>query len=370
MAALQAHDIDVAEIDQRLADNYSLPTRFYWDPEIFAFEQEAIFAKRWQFFAPVHKVMNPGDVAVRQVGKYPIVVTRDRKGKLHGFLNICRHRGYTVAEQDQSKCLRLVCRYHAWSYNLDGTLANAPDADGEAGFDKDQLGLTPVSVEEWGPIIMVHPDPGARAFRETYPILMQTTEELGFAPDPARYTPAKEITYEIDTNWKLWYDNGTECYHCPNIHGSSFGDAFNVAPEDTTIRLDEKFSSYKFKGSANPKANGLTAENYISFQVFPGLVVVVHDDLLHMTAMTPLGPGKTRHSTWYLAEEGADPTRVEGWIKIWHDTYSEDNAVTGTQYENLTSARQPYNRYVAGREAAAQHFNAMIWQDYKEALAA
>jgi phenylpropionate dioxygenase-like ring-hydroxylating dioxygenase large terminal subunit len=257
--------IDIAEIDERLASNHSLPTRFYWDSDIFAFEQEAIFARRWQFFAPVHKVANPGDVAVRQVGKYPIVVTRDRKGKLHGFLNICRHRGYTVAERDQKKCLRLVCRYHAWSYNLDGSLANAPDAMGEEGFDTEKLNLLPVSVEEWGPIVLVHPDPDARSFRETYPVLMATAEETGFDPDPARYTPFREIEYEIDTNWKLWYDNGTECYHCANIHGSSFGDAFNVAPEATTVKLDEKFSSYTFQGNTNPKSNGLSAENYLSF---------------------------------------------------------------------------------------------------------
>ena len=219
-------------------------------------------------------------------------------------------------------------------------------------------------------MVMVHPDSNARSFRETYPILMQTADAVGFAPDLTRFTQAREIEYEIETNWKLWYDNGTECYHCPNIHGSSFGDAFNVAPEDTTIHLDEQFSSYTFKGNANPKANGLTAENYISFQVFPGLFVVIHDELLHMTAMTPLGPGKTRHSTWYFAEEGTDPARVEGWIKIWHDTYSEDNVATGIQYENLRSSGQPYNRYVPSREAAAQHFNAMIWDDYKAALVA
>ena len=370
LPAAEALGLDIAEIDQRLADNYSLPTRCYWDPEIFAFEQEAIFAKRWQFMCPINKLANPDDVAVRQVGKYPIVVTRDRNGKLHGFLNICRHRGYTVAEHDQSKCLRLVCRYHTWSYNLDGSLANAPDAEGEAGFDKEALGLLPVAVEQWGPMIMVHPDPGARSFRETNPILMQAAEEAGFKPDMSRYTPVKEIEYEIETNWKLWYDNGTECYHCPNIHGASFGDAFNVAPEDTTIRLEENFSSYTSKGNPNPKANGLSAENYISFQVFPGLVVVLHDDILHMTAMTPLAPGKTRHSTFYFGEEDADPARVEGWVKIWHDTYCEDNVATAIQYNNLKSAGQPYNRYVAGREYAAQHFNAMIWVDYKAALAA
>ncbi len=368
--ASQDLDIDVAEIDARLADNWSLPTRFYWDPDIFDFEMAAIFAKRWQFFCPAQKVMNPGDVAVRQIGRYPIVVTRDRDGRLHGFLNICRHRGYTVAERDQSKCLRLVCRYHAWSYNLDGSLANAPDADGEAGFCQGQLGLMPVSVETWGAAVLVHPDPNAVSLRETYPEMFRTAEEIGFDVDAADYMPVKTVDYDIQTNWKLWYDNGTECYHCPHIHGGSFGEAFNVAPEDTVIRLKENFSSYSFKAKQDDGANRLTADNYVSFQLYPGMTYIVHDDFMHMTGMTPITPGVTRHSAYYFAEKDADPTRVEGWLKIWDDTYREDNQATAIQHENLKSARQPYNRYVAGREYAAQHFNAMIWADYKAALAA
>lgn len=370
MVQPSALDIDVAEIDRRLADNWSLPTRFYWDPAIFEFEMEAIFAKRWQFFCPAHKVMNPGDVAVRQVGRFPIVVTCDRDGELHGFLNVCRHRGYTVAERDQSKCARLVCRYHAWSYHLDGRLANAPDADGEAGFCKDDLGLMPVAVDRWGAAILIHPDPAARPLRECYPEMFRTAAEIGFDIDPAGFEPFHEVVYDIRTNWKLWYDNGTECYHCPNIHGASFGDAFNVTPQDTTIRLKEKFTSYSFKAQPDTGGNRLTADNYKSFQLFPGMTYIVHDDFMHMTGMTPIAPGVTRHTAYYFGEKGADPERLKAWLKIWDDTYREDNEVTADQYENLKSARQPWNRYVGKREYAAQHITTMIWDDYKAALAA
>ena len=69
-------------------------------------------------------------------------------------------------KRDKSNCLRLVCRYHAWSYNLDGTLANAPDAAGEAGFCKDELGLTPVAIEQWGPALFVNLDVEASPVRE------------------------------------------------------------------------------------------------------------------------------------------------------------------------------------------------------------
>ncbi len=362
--------IDVEAIDRRLADNWSLPTRFYRDPRIFAFELDAIFARRWQFFCPAHRLQDPGSVAVRRVGRYPIVVTRDAEGRLHGFLNVCRHRGYTVVERDRSSCLRLVCRYHGWSYNLDGTLAHAPGAQGEAGFRPQELGLMPVAVDRWGAMVLVHPDPGAMPLRETYPVMFRTADDIGFSIDPADYRPFREVVYDIATNWKLWYDNGTECYHCANIHSGSFGNAFDVAPQETTVRLAESFTSYSFRARPDKARHALTARNYMSFQLFPGMTFIVHDDFMHMTGMTPVAPGVTRHTAFYMGRTGVPEERLERWFRIWDDTYREDNEVTAVQYENLESARQAHNRYVAGREAAAQHINTLVWNDYKAALAA
>lgn len=362
--------IDTGEIDVRLAENWSLPTRFYWDSAIFDFEMDAIFARHWQFFCPLHKVMNPGDVAVRCIGRHPIVVTRNRDGELCAFLNICRHRGFTVMERDQSRCLRLVCRYHAWSYDLDGALMSAPDAEGDTGFCRDDLGLRPVAVEQWGTAILIHPEPQARSLRESYPLMFETVDELGFDPRPDDWEPYAEVVYDIETNWKLWYDNGTECYHCPHIHGGSFGAAFDVRPEHTAIRLKEHFSSYTFRAPEAAGKNRLVAEDFISFQLFPGMTYVLHDEFMHMAGMTPLAPGQTRHTVYYFGHRDSDPERLKGWMKIWDDTYREDNEVTAVQYRNLRSARQPYNRYVGSREHVAQHFNAMIWNDYKAALAA
>lgn len=362
--------IDIREIDRRLAENWSLPTRFYSDPDIFNLELEAIFARRWQFFCPLHKVRNPGDVAVRRIGRLPVAVVRDHDGRLNGFLNVCRHRGYTVVEKDKRSCVRLACRYHGWSYNLDGSLAHAPDAAGEAGFCSADLGLRRVAVEEWGAMVLVHPDPDAASLRTAYPEMFRTARETGFDIDADDWIPYREVVYDIPTNWKLWYDNGTECYHCPNIHSESFGKAFNVDPGLTDMRLGEGFTSYTFTGRTERSANDLTANSYISFQLFPGMTCITQDEFMHMTGMTPLEPGLTRHTAYYMARRGTDEERIDGWFRIWDDTYREDNEVTAVQYENLKCARQPYNRYVAGREAPAQHMNAMVWKDCKAALLA
>jgi len=362
--------IDIDEIEKRLADNWSLPTRFYHHPAIFDFEMEAIFARSWAFFCPVQKVMEPGDVAVRQMGRWPIVVTRDRQGRLRAFFNVCRHRGYTVAERDQTRCLRLVCRYHTWSYNLDGSLAHAPDADGEAGFSKDDLGLRPVAVEQWGSAIFVNPDPEATPLREVWPEAFALGEANGLAQDPGEFELVRSVDYDIATNWKLWYDNGTECYHCPTIHETSFVDSYDAGVGTYASEMGPGFLMSHYWAKPRPGDNAQTPIDQYAFQVFPGFVCIGEGDILHLTGMVPMSAGRTRHVAHWLARPGTDPDFVKEWSDVWDQTYCEDNQATSDQYTNLASGLQPWNRYVASREFGSRHLSNTIWQHYKTALGA
>jgi len=364
----EALGIDVAAIEARLAEGWSLPTRFYHDEAIFDFEAEAIFAKSWQFFCPVQKLAEPGDVVVRQMGRYPVVVTRDRKGTLHAFLNICRHRGYTVAERDQSKCLRLVCRYHAWSYQLDGSLAHAPDADGEAGFDRDELGLKPVAIDQWGSAVFINPDPDARPLRETWPEAFALGEKNGLAQPSSTFELIRTEEYDIRTNWKLWYDNGTECYHCPTIHESSFADNYDAGEDSYSSEMGPGYLMSHYFTKPGDRRNAPVEIDQYAFQVFPGFVCIGEGDILHMTGMVPVSAGRTRHVAHWLARPGTDPDYVRTWSDIWDQTYREDNQATADQYANLASGLQDWNRYVTGREFGSVHLSNTIWDHYKAAL--
>ena len=101
-----------------------------------------------------------------QAGHIPIVVTRDREGILRGFVNVCRHRASTIARGCGSR-ETLQCPYHAWTYGLDGSLRKAPRSEREAGFDRADFSLLPVSVDTWGPFLFVNPDPAAAPLAET-----------------------------------------------------------------------------------------------------------------------------------------------------------------------------------------------------------
>src|SRR5690348_5481104 len=158
------------------------PWSWYTDPAIAALEHERIFARSWQYAGHLGQLPEPGSFFASDAGPIPIVVTRDREGVLRAFLNACRHRGSLVAQGEGCRN-SLQCPYHAWTYGLDGRLRAAPRSDQEEGFEKDELGLRPASVDTWGPLVFVNPEPEAAPLAEALGSLPAICAEHGLDLD-------------------------------------------------------------------------------------------------------------------------------------------------------------------------------------------
>src|SRR5438477_1018036 len=117
----------------------------------------------WQYAGPAERVSEPGTFFASEAGHVPVVVTRGRDGKLRALLNVCRHRGHVVAEGCGRRAT-LQCPYHAWTYELDGSLRRAPRSEREPGFDNEGLSLLRLALAMWGPFVFVNPDPAAAPF--------------------------------------------------------------------------------------------------------------------------------------------------------------------------------------------------------------
>ena len=150
--------VDVA-LGTMLEQGGTLPAHWYSDPAIHALERELVFARTWQFVGPTEWLDRDGAYFAARAAHIPVVVVRDGD-ELRAFVNVCRHRGHLVA-RDRGCQRTLQCPYHAWTYGLDGTLRNAPRAQLEADFDPTGLGLLPVAVDTFGPLVFVNPDPAA-----------------------------------------------------------------------------------------------------------------------------------------------------------------------------------------------------------------
>ena len=181
----------------------------------------------------------PGSFFASVAGHIPILVTRARDGELRGFVNVCRHRGHLVAEG--SGCREtLQCPYHAWTYELDGTLRRAPRSEREPAFDPSGLSLLPVAVDTWGPFVFVNPDPDAGPLHEALEGVPKMVAEGGLDLGGVRFHSHHE--WEQPVNWKVALENYLECYHCPVAH-PGFSKLIDVDPDSYNLLAGERTSS-------------------------------------------------------------------------------------------------------------------------------
>jgi len=191
---------------------HALPQGFYTDPDVFAFDLEAIHGRSWMLAGFEVELPEPGCMLSVPIGRSSVLIVRDRQGRLRGFHNSCRHRGARLCETGRSQRSWIICPYHQWTYDLDGRLANAPRMPGA--FDRAQHGLRPVPVETVAGSVYVclaDDPPAFDDFRARLtPLLV-----------PHNLADAKlacETTLVERANWKLVMENARECYHCLARH--------------------------------------------------------------------------------------------------------------------------------------------------------
>jgi choline monooxygenase len=210
---------DVREIsagfDPDPAHSYSLRSSAYTESTWAEADLRAIFARTWQWVCHVEELGQAGAYVTATVAEMPIVVVRDREGSLRAFYNVCKHRAHELLA-GSGTTRTIMCPYHAWTYDLDGQLRAARRADRMPTFDKTEICLDQVQVEEFGGFVYVNLDPTARPLGEQAPDL--AADIARWAPDVATLTHAKRLTYDIRSNWKNVIDNFLECYHCHIAH--------------------------------------------------------------------------------------------------------------------------------------------------------
>jgi len=234
-----SHTKPLPPLEHPLEDGWTLPASWYSDAAVAERERELIFARSWQYAGPAEYVAEPGSYAATHIGHIPIVVTRGRDGVLRAFVNVCRHRAYVIA-RDHGCRETLQCPYHAWTYNLDGSLKKVPRSEREEDFNPENFSLLPASVDTWGPFLFVNPDPDAAPLTETLGELPNIVAGSGLDFEKLRFHSHGE--WPIEANWKVALENYLECYHCPAAH-PGFSKVINVDPDAYALTVSATFSS-------------------------------------------------------------------------------------------------------------------------------
>jgi phenylpropionate dioxygenase-like ring-hydroxylating dioxygenase large terminal subunit len=221
---------------RKTAENFrggakSLPQKYFVSPEVFVEEQNKILPKQWLLVGHQSQLAKPGDYFVQEVTGESLIVIRDKSGEIHGFFNVCRHRGTRLCEARNGQLSAIQCPYHAWTYGLDGRLIGAPHMDEVRGFDKADYSLKPVNLGLWEGFIFISL---SEADSLTSVLSQRERRNKGgfisledwFAPLKGKFShwnmsilrSVKRIEYDVRANWKLMFENYSECYHCPGVH--------------------------------------------------------------------------------------------------------------------------------------------------------
>ncbi|HTS73795.1 MAG TPA: aromatic ring-hydroxylating dioxygenase subunit alpha [Gaiellaceae bacterium] len=343
-------------VPRPLADGWTLPASWYSDETVFQREQKWIFSSAWQYAGPAELVSEPGSFLTSVAGHIPVVVTRAQDGELRGLVNVCRHRGHVVAQGAGCRAT-LQCPYHAWTYELDGTLRRAPRSEREPGFDASGLSLLPVSIDTWGPFVFVNPDPDAPPLFEALGNLPETVARSGLDLDSLRFH--SHVPWEQPVNWKVALENYLECYHCPTAH-PGFSKVIDVDPDSYRLSVEGLVSS-QTGPLREEAADGDMRQSQYHF-VWPNTTINISPGPQNVSIerWVPLGPRATVEATDYFFGEGVPAERIEESIAFDTQVATEDVALVESVQRGLDSRTVVQGRLMPESEQLVAAFQRRV----------
>jgi Rieske 2Fe-2S family protein len=357
-------------------DGEALPQHYYVDDAVLAAEMDAVLGAGWLFAGHTGELPAAGDYLVVDVGPESVIVNRDQAGTLQAHHNVCRHRGSRLLTGGRGHARALVCPYHQWAYDLDGSLRSArlmgPD------FCTEGYGLVPVALEELAGLLFVSlaPEP---------PPFAPAAAAIGPQLAPHRLDQAQVALrhhYRVGANWKTIVENNRECYHCRGSHPefclSNFdlgthGDARRRADYDEAVAaayrrweadgLAPKEVTFPggswYRASRLPLKSGYRTESLDGRPVAPAMgalagtdpgslrlvalpIMWAHANLDYAmtTRLNPIDPGTTDVEVTFLVAAGAragvdyDPDALSA---VWRATCEQDWQLCENNYAGIRS---------------------------------
>ncbi|MEV1170901.1 ring-hydroxylating oxygenase subunit alpha [Nonomuraea sp. NPDC049784] len=353
----------------------SLHADAYTDPMWFDVDQRAIFARTWQWLCHVEKLRDPGSYVTGTVAGMPIVAVRDEAGTLRAFYNVCKHRAHELLAGAGVR-RSIVCPYHAWNFDLTGRLRRARNAGDMPGFDTSAVRLDQIQVTEFGGMVYVNLDPEAAPLTEQAGELKTEIETR--APDVAKLTLARRLTYTIASNWKNVVDNFLECYHCHVAH-KDFVSLVDMSTYKVTtygIYSSHMAQAGKTENSAYD-VSGATVTEHAVWWLWPNTCLLRYPGRGNFMVLQiiPDGPERT-HEIWDFYLETAEPNEAEldsiryiDEVLQVEDIALVESVQRGMRTPAFTQGKIVYDPNGSGLpEHAVHHFHGLVLGAYRHEL--
>jgi glycine betaine catabolism A len=330
---------------------HTMPGRFYTSPDILAEERAKLFPRMWHCVGRASAMPDAGDFVVRDVAGDSIMLVRGKDAKLRAFFNICRHRGTQLCTQAAGQFSETIqCPYHAWTYGIDGRLIGAPHMNEVEGFDRKDYPLHQAEVAEWEGFVFVNVSRDSQPFAEWFAPMIGRLARY----DLATLKVGHSVKYEVNSNWKLVFQNYSECLHCPMIHPelstmmpytSGANDLIEGPFLGGYMELNHESATVTGKACGTLVSASLPQDDRkraYYYTILPNLMLSIHPDYVNYYLLTPVSVDRTLvESEWMFApaNEGNAAFNPTDAIEFWDITNRQDWAICEQSQLGIQSSR-------------------------------
>jgi glycine betaine catabolism A len=329
----------------------TMPAEYYTSPPILEEERAKLFPKMWHSAGRASALANAGDFIVREVAGESLIIVRGKDGALRAFFNVCRHRGTQLCTRGSGQFSETIqCPYHAWTYGLDGRLIGAPHMNEVEGFSKSDYPLHQAAVAEWEGFVFVNVSRNCDPFEEWFAPMIGRLSRYSIGSLRVGHS----VKYEVHANWKLVFQNYSECLHCPMIHPElstmmPYTSGANDLIEGPFLGgyMELNYESATMSGKAcgryvSESLPDVDRKRAYYYTLMPNMALSIHPDYVNYYILTPIAVDRTLvESEWMFApsNDASASFNPQDAIEFWDVTNRQDWAICEQSQAGIQSSR-------------------------------
>ncbi|MEP6633292.1 MAG: aromatic ring-hydroxylating dioxygenase subunit alpha [Luteimonas sp.] len=346
---------------QMLEHASALPARFYIEASMATLDRRAVFDRSWQVLAHVCQLKNAGDHVVADLAGLPVLAVRGADDEIRAFHNVCRHRAGPIALCDGLGAKSLRCRYHGWTYALDGALKSAPEMATAADFDVSAIHLPQLQVRIWQGLVFACVADDAPSFDA---LIAGIDARIGAHRGLADYAHHQRVGYDIDCNWKVYVDNFLEGYHIPHVH-PALNRMLDYRSYLTELQDWHSLQWSPLESDASLYGNG----DALYYWLWPNTMLNILPGRLQTNRVVPKGVDRCRveFDFYYPRDDSAiAASRRAADLAFSDEVQGEDLGICADVQRGLASGSYIAGRLNPLRESAVHHFHELLRRAYRD----